>query len=74
VVEGSPTNLSVPRTMKSSLGRRVALSAPIRREREAALAVLAEARARHLDALANYHKAHIELERLTGAPLESLYE
>ena len=35
---------------------------------------LAEARARHLDALANYHKAHIELERLTGAPLESLYE
>jgi uncharacterized sporulation protein YeaH/YhbH (DUF444 family) len=46
VVEGSPTNLSVPRTMKSSLGRRVALSAPIRREREAALAALAEARAR----------------------------
>jgi uncharacterized sporulation protein YeaH/YhbH (DUF444 family) len=45
VVEGSPTNLSVPRTMKSSLGRRVALSAPIRRELEAANAALARARA-----------------------------
>ena len=50
VVEGSPTNLSVPRTMKSSLGRRVALSAPIRRELDAAAAALAEARARPADA------------------------
>ncbi|MCE2946292.1 MAG: YeaH/YhbH family protein [Betaproteobacteria bacterium] len=50
VVEGSPTNLSVPRTMKSSLGRRVALSAPIRRELEVALAALAEARARPVPA------------------------
>jgi uncharacterized sporulation protein YeaH/YhbH (DUF444 family) len=46
IVEGAPTNLSVPRTMKNSLGRRVALSAPIRRELEAVTAELAEARAR----------------------------
>jgi uncharacterized sporulation protein YeaH/YhbH (DUF444 family) len=44
VLEGAPTNLSVPRTMKSSLGRRVALSAPIRRELDAANAKLSEAR------------------------------
>jgi uncharacterized sporulation protein YeaH/YhbH (DUF444 family) len=44
VLEGAPTNLSVPRTMKSSLGRRVALSAPIRRELDAANAALSEAR------------------------------
>jgi uncharacterized sporulation protein YeaH/YhbH (DUF444 family) len=50
VVEGSPTNLSVPRTMKSSLGRRVALSAPIRRELEAATAALAQARAQPAEA------------------------
>lgn len=56
VVEGSPTNLSVPRTMKSSLGRRVALSAPIRRELDAAAAALAEARVRPSDAA--------EIERL----------
>jgi uncharacterized sporulation protein YeaH/YhbH (DUF444 family) len=46
VVEGSPTNLSVPRTMKHSLGRRMALSAPIRRELEAAGHSLADAQAR----------------------------
>ncbi len=46
VVEGSPTNLSVPRTMTRSLGRRMALSAPIRRELEAAGHALAEAQAR----------------------------
>jgi uncharacterized sporulation protein YeaH/YhbH (DUF444 family) len=44
IVEGAPTNLSVPRTMKNSLGRRVALSAPIRRELDAAVAALAQAR------------------------------
>ena len=35
---------------------------------------LVEARTRLLDALANYHKAHIELERLTGAPFAAFDE
>ena len=62
VVEGSPTNLSVPRTMKSSLGRRVALSAPIRRELEAAPAALAQARAQPAEAA--------EIERLDAQVAE----
>ena len=62
VVEGSPTNLSVPRTMKSSLGRRVALSAPIRRELEAATAALAQARAQPAEAA--------EIERLEAQVAE----
>jgi len=62
VVEGSPTNLSVPRTMKSSLGRRVALSAPIRRELEAATAALAQARVQPAEAA--------EIERLEAQVAE----
>ena len=71
VVEGSPTNLSVPRTMKSSFGRRVALSAPIRRELEAATVALADARAQPADAdeIARLESALAEIEaRLKRVP------
>ena len=41
-LQGSPTNLSVPRSLRNALGRRIALSAGPRRELRAALTRLAE--------------------------------
>jgi uncharacterized sporulation protein YeaH/YhbH (DUF444 family) len=40
--DGSPSNLSVVRTLKTSMGRRIALGAPIRAELEAARECLAD--------------------------------
>ena len=71
VVAGAPTNLSVPRTMKNSLGRRVALSSPIRRELDAALNALGEARGRAgaQDEVSRLEAEVAELEaRLTRVP------
>lgn len=43
VKEGTPSNLSVPRTMKTALARRIALGGPVRDELEEAREVLAAA-------------------------------
>jgi hypothetical protein len=47
VKEGTPSNLSVPRTMKTALARRIALGGPIRDELEEARAELARALREH---------------------------
>jgi hypothetical protein len=44
VKEGTPCNLSVPKTMKTALARRIALGGPVRDELDAARAELDEAR------------------------------
>jgi uncharacterized sporulation protein YeaH/YhbH (DUF444 family) len=44
VKEGTPSNLSVPRTMKTALARRIALGKPVEQELEALRAQLAVAR------------------------------
>jgi len=49
--EGSPNNLAVVRTLKQSLGRRIALSSAIRDELEAARRELAEAERRSVSVL-----------------------
>jgi uncharacterized sporulation protein YeaH/YhbH (DUF444 family) len=47
VKEGTPSNLSVPRTMKTALARRIALGGPIRDELEEARAELVRALQEH---------------------------
>lgn len=62
---GSPTNISVARTMRNSLGRRIALRRPKREEVEAILAELAGAEADGPDAAcARIEALRAELDRL----------
>jgi len=55
VKEGTPCNLSVPKTMKTALARRVALGGPLREELEEACAELDEA------TRAGHSRAHLAL-------------
>lgn len=67
-VSGSPTNISIARTMRNSHGRRIALRRPKREEVEAILRELAGLEAdERIDAAERYRRAaalHAELDRL----------
>lgn len=68
VKEGTPSNLSVPRTMKTALARRIALGGPIRDELEEARAELARALQEHwpLERIKELEARVLELERQLG--------
>jgi len=65
VKEGTPSNLSVPRTMKTALARRIALGGPIRDELEEARAELARALQEHwpIERVTQLEARVLELER-----------
>ena len=66
-LQGAPTNLSVPRSLRNALGRRIALSASPRRELRAALAQL---EALEQELLAAFAPTEIESLKARKADLE----